>query len=343
MGKILDYIRLVRLQTAAATATAPVVAALTAGQRVFVDIFTLFLIGVLYHVYGFVLNEYFDMEVDSKSPDLSRKPLVSKRVPGEHALIISFIAVIFIFAISLVFYPFFYSTLFLLLAVLFGGFYDVFGKKIPGSDFVLGLGFFFLCLFGASTFSGSFTVRVYVVSGIYFLQIVFNNAVEGGLKDVDHDFLANVKTLVLWMGVRLKNGKLVITKTFKVFAFSLRFLFVVFIFFLVIHIHFDDVSMFHKVSLTNLPHVFWFQIITTASLTFLMAIIFYKFLKIKDFDRAKLKRLFSIHEILSYYILIIALSPLFDVVVTVSLLLLPSLWYVVFNNLLYRTSLQPGV
>lgn len=331
-NNLLEYLRLLRFQTSAATASAPLIGGLIAGQRDIIPLFVLLIIGILFHIYGFVLNEYIDIEVDKKSLELYKKPLVSGSIPGKHAGFIIIFSCIFAFILTIIFFPTFLTIIFLVLAILLGGIYDVFGKKIIGSDFILGIGFFFVCLFGVSTYSNNFTTIIYIVSFAYFLHIVFNNAVEGGLKDVYHDSLAGAKTSATRMGVKIKEGKLVVTRKFLGFAYVLRIIFIALVFLL----------FFEQ------NHILWINsyLFQISILVILMVIIFfsmYKFLQNRTFDRSRLKKLFSVHEMVSYFMLLIALSPILGFGITLFLMLLPFTWYLLFNGILYGKLLQPQV
>ena len=331
-NRTLEYLRLFRFQTCAATASAPLIGGLVNEQREIFPLFILLLIGILYHIYGFVLNEYMDVEVDKKSLDLHKKPLVSGSIPGKYAKFIIVLSCVCACALTIVFFPTPFPILFLLLAIVLGGIYDIFGKKILGSDFILGSGFFFICLSGASTFSNDFTSITYVVCFLYFFHIVFNNAVEGGLKDVYHDHLAGAKTLAVQMGVKIREGRPVVTKMFMAFAYGIRIIFIGLIFLLIFqqepNLWFDR---------------YIFQISIVIFLTVILFVTLYKFLHISTFDRSMLKKLFSTHEITSYFMLLIALSPMFGLWITLFLILFPSVWYLVFNGILYGTLLQPRV
>jgi len=329
-NKILDYIRLFRLQTAAATASAPLIGGLVAGLRDLNLIFILFVIGIFYHIYGFVLNEYMDVEVDKKSSDLKDKILVSGKIKNKNALLSIYLSCIFACLFTIIFFQYVLPLLFLLFALFLGGVYDVFGKKIPGLDFVLGGSFFFLCLMGASTVSSNFTPIVYIVCSIYFIHISFNNSVEGGLKDVDHDNLADAKTLATIMNVTIKKNKLNITKSFAAFSIILKIVFFSLIFLLCIQpeINISDYIL---------------QLVLILFFAVLALYVTYKFLKNPVFVRSRLKILFSVHEMSSYFILVIALSPLIELWPTVILIFLPFFWYISLNFILYGKLLQPQV
>jgi len=329
----LEYLRLLRLQTIAATALTPLIGSLIMGQRDISLLIILFLVGFLYHIYGFVLNEYIDVEVDKKSVDLKKKPLVRGIVPKGHALFIALLSCACVCLLTVYFFTSVLPILFLLFAILLGGIYDVYGKKIPGSDFILGLGFFFICLMGASTVSHDFTMLTYVVCSIYFVHIVFNNAVEGGLKDVDHDHLVGAKTLATRMGVTVQSGRLKVTKTFAAFSCIIKIIFIGLIVLL---------SSQPEISL-SLSYKYAIQIVLIVFFAVIIFFTMYKFLHISIFDRSKLKRLFSVHEMSSYFMLIISLSPLIELWPTIFLIFFPFIWYILFNFVLYGKLLQPQV
>lgn len=329
---IREYLSLLRIQTGAATASAPLLGGLIMGQRDVSNLAVLFIIGLLYHIFGFVLNEYVDVEVDKKSIDLKKKPLVSGIITKNQALFIVIISILCGYALIVFFYRSVYPISFFSLALLLGGLYDLYGKRIAGMDFVLAGGLFFICLMGASTISTDFNVLVYLVCLIYFFQIVFNNAVEGGLKDVDHDGIGGAKTLAQSMGVNVKLGVVQITKSFTGFAYGLRVIFLGLIVYL---------GSQPQLDIWSYKHGFQMIIIVFLAVIFLGALS--RFLKSMKFDRSRLKKLFSLHEMSSYFMLILVLSPLFDLRIILFLLLLPAVWYLVSNITLYGKLLEPRV
>lgn len=331
-NSLLEYLRLIRIQTSAATASAPLLGGLIAGQHEIIPLFILLIIGIIYHIYGFVLNEYIDVQVDKKSKDLHDKPLVSGSIPIAHAKFIVIFSSAASCIITIIFFKEVLSILFLLIAIILGGVYDVYGKKIVGSDFVLGAGFFFLCIFGASTYTSNFTIIIYLVGFAYFFHIVFNNAVEGGLKDVDHDFLAGAKTTATRLGVKVKEKRLIVTRAFQGFSVTMTIIFLALVFLI---LYFQDFNF--------LSGKYLLQIIIVLVLTLILFISLFKFLSSGEFNRPRLKRLFSVHEMTSYFMLILALSTTLFKEVTIFLLLFPFTWYLIFNLILYKKLLQPRV
>jgi 4-hydroxybenzoate polyprenyltransferase len=332
-NKAFEYLRLIRVQTAAVTAVTPLIGGLIMGLRDIFSLTILFIIGIFYHIYGFVLNEYIDINIDKTSKDLKNKPLVSEVISKRTALFIALFSCAFSCILTLIFFPSVLPLLFILSALLFGGIYDVFGKKILCSDFILGLAFFFLCLMGASTVSYDFTNLTFIVCLIYFVHIVFNNSVEGGLKDVDHDYKANAKTLATKMGAKVDIGKLKVTKIFISYAVIIKIIFIGLVFLLGFQ---PEINLFSS-------YDYFLQIILIILFLILVFFTMFRFLLIKKFDRAYLKKMFSIHEMSSYFLVIIVLFPLIGVLPTVYLILIPFCWYIFSNTILYKKLLQPQV
>lgn len=331
-NKICEYLRLFRLHTGAATASAPLIGGLIMGQRDLPALVVLFVIGIFYHIFGFVLNEYIDVNIDKKSLDLKEKPLVSGSINKKQALSIVIISIFCSYLFIFIFFRSIYTVSFFSLSLIFGGLYDLYGKKILGLDFVLAGGFFFLCLTGSSTISTNFNFLIYLFCLLFFFQISYNNAVEGGLKDVGHDSAGGAKTLATFMGVTVQKGNIRITKPFVLFSYCLRFIFLA----LIVIIGFQPQLLFWSDK-----HIFEITIIVLLIIVYFATL--FSFLRSMKFDRSRLKKIFSINEMTSFFMVLIVLSPLIGSYLTVFLIILPAAWYLIFNVVLYGKLLEPRV
>jgi len=70
---LINYLQLLRPQGAAATSATILIGSIVMGLRDIFLLFILFILGILIHVCGFVLNEYIDVVVDKKFKDLQKK------------------------------------------------------------------------------------------------------------------------------------------------------------------------------------------------------------------------------------------------------------------------------
>lgn len=330
--RFIDYIRLIRPQGAATTAAAVLIGSLIMGLRNPFHLFILFVIGVLSHTFVFVLNEYTDINIDKQSQVLQEKPLVSGIIPKKHAAFIAFLTAFFAYFLTIIIFKSVYPIIFLSLALLFGVIYDIYGKRIPGSDSFIAGACFFIFLFGASTISINFTNLIYIVSIACFFHILFNNAVEGGLKDVDNDFLAGAKTTATRMGVKIKEGKLIITKSFSTLAYSVKTIYIV----LVIIIGFQpEINLWQ-----SNEDIIQFLVVILIIVVFAS---FYKFWHPSDFNRTQLIRFFGIHEISAYSLGVVVLIPLIGYWFALLLILIPLFWFIICNIVLYKTIMMPQI
>ena len=82
---ILEYFRLIRFSTVGNEAAVILLGGFIMGQRDIFLLSLLFIIGLLGHIFGYVLNEYIDIEVDKKLSYKIQKPLVSGIIPKKNA------------------------------------------------------------------------------------------------------------------------------------------------------------------------------------------------------------------------------------------------------------------
>jgi len=332
-NKTLAYLRLLRFHAGALIASLSLIGALVMGQRDHSLLLVIFTVGFLYHVYGYVLNDYMDLEVDKQSSDLKRKPLVSGIIPKQHAFIIAISAGIGTYVITLIFFPYLFTILILTVAILLGGIYDCFGKKMPGfSDFIMAGSITFSFLFGASTVPAAFTMVTILVGLLIYFFVVYANAVEGGLKDVDHDYLGGAKTLATVMGVKVKNGRLLLTKKFAIFSYGIEIISFALILLLAVQ---PEINLFDKSEYWKLIIVILLIIVSLISTV--------KFLSLKKFDRPLMKKLFGVINSSSGALIIIMILPIIGFETTIILLLLPIIWYIVFNTILCGKPMQPDI
>jgi 4-hydroxybenzoate polyprenyltransferase len=330
--KIIAYLQLLRFHAAASESVLILLGALLMRLHDLFMLSILFLIGLFYHIYGYVLNDYVDINLDRQSLDLSKKPLVSGMIPKEHALFLILSGLIGGYILAFIYIRTIIPLCLFSLAILFGGVYDLYGKKIPGiSDFIIAGSLTFAFFFGASTVSSYFSVPVYLTGLLIFVAIVFVNVIEGGLKDVDHDYLAGGKTLAILLGVKVQENRLLITKKFIGFGYGLIgvcFLLALFLFMQ------PEIDIFHGKFIEPI------LVIVLLVIIFVLSV---RFFQLKVFDRSKIKRMYAVINGLAGVLLFFGIYPIIGLTALVVLLALPATWYILFNMVLYKKPLQPGV
>ncbi|HEC81460.1 MAG TPA: hypothetical protein ENI42_03425, partial [Thermoplasmatales archaeon] len=292
----------------------------------------LFIIGALSAVYGFVLNDYVDVELDKLVKELHGKPLVSGEVPRENALMISLLCMIFAFLFIFILWRGevvngyrFAAAVCMVLAAVLGSFYNVYGKRVVGSDFFVAVSMGFVFLFGALSF-GEPNAVTWVVFLLTFNNLLHMNAVEGGVKDADHDHIMGVKNLALLSGVRVEGKKLFIPKSFKIFSISIR-LFSVFL-------------VFTPFLFFGYDYSFW-QLIVLTLVSIGVLFFSLKLISLETFDRDRIRRFIATQSFLRYSLVPIMLIPIVGVFYSFILILFPIVWYLLFTPLVGEKLFKP--
>ncbi len=334
---ILDIMRLGRVHTAMVTAAVPAAGCLAAGGGWWAVLFVV-LGSMIHHSWGFSMNEIVDLEVDRRNRELQHKPLVSGRMDIRSAIIISrifhFMAGI-LFLISAYFFGgnIFTVMVFLALASIFGWTYNRWGKKVPMMDISIALWMFFLVLAGASAGSEgiSFPIGVWAIAVIGFLHILFNNSVEGGLKDVANDRRSNTKTLAVVTGAKFEKGLLRPGGKILVWGTLLRMMLVL------------TAAVFSFLISEKEGWDEWIVILVSVwgIAVFAHSLIFLQ--KMVRISRKDLIGTFAKHEVLSFGLSLLVVMPLIGVAPTLLLFIVPFIWFALMNRVLFDSGLAPKV
>jgi 4-hydroxybenzoate polyprenyltransferase len=333
MGKIADYLVLLRFPGLGGLAIPPVIAAMTVGVFDSTTLILLFLLGAYSSIFGFVLNDFIDIDVDKKSKDLKARPLVSGAISQQAALwicftsmILSFVTFFILFYGERITFLRFLSIICLLIAWIFGSIYDVYGKKIFASDILVALSVSFIFLIGVFAVDKEPTLFTWIVFLLTFNNLFHMNAVEGGIKDADHDVLMNVNNIALRSGVSVTKEKIFIPTKFKILSMIIRIssvilLFIPFVFF-------------------NTPFLIW-QIILLSIASILVLYFSVKLLSLKEFNRNLIRKYISIQSFLRYSLVPLMLLSVIGILPAITLILFPIIWYIVCTPLTGVKLLQP--
>ncbi|MDH7517437.1 MAG: UbiA family prenyltransferase [Candidatus Thermoplasmatota archaeon] len=328
-SSFLEYARLIRLPGLGGFSIAPVFGAISLIYiGVYVDLkilILLFLIGVFKSIYGIVLNDYADIEIDKLSEDSSKRPLVKGTISKKTALIICVLCVIGVFVIVFLFFyknqlSFYLGILCIIVAAIFGTIYNLYGKRFSFSAIISALADALFVLVGAFLVSNDINLNIFtwVVFILVFTQYFFMTAVVGGIKDADHDILMNVKNIALASGVRVyEENKLFIPIRFKAFALGIRF--------------FDGFVVFVPFAFYRADYELWHILL----LLFLVLVVLYfsvKLINIKTLERrGRTVKILGLQGVLRYSFVPIILVPVIGLFYAFLLVIFPLLWYIIFR------------
>jgi 4-hydroxybenzoate polyprenyltransferase len=332
---IREYLKLARSFNAVLTGISPVMGAIAMQQYDILTLFILFLIGFFGHTFGFVFNDIIDYNIDKSSKEISDRPLISGTISLRNAWVFAFASMAIAFLLSLYlavstqrFFPF----LILAISAAFIILYDLVSKKFLFTDLFVALGVFFLILYGASTGINQFsqlTTLTWIVCVLGAIQVLFMQMVSGGMKDIQNDFHRGARTLAIQMGVRITEGKLRVSPSYKALAYGIQLvdIAVVFLpFFIVWNIR--TLSLFQYIQWSAL-----------ALIGILMFVLSHQLLSMERFHRMKARKLIGSHYIINFSlvpIMLMSLTPWAGILV-----IFPALGFISSNLILHGTLLQP--
>jgi 4-hydroxybenzoate polyprenyltransferase len=332
---IREYLKLARSFNAVLTGLSPVMGAIAMEQYNLAILFLLFFVGFFGHIYGFVLNDIIDYKIDKSSTEIGDRPLISGTISIKKAWAFAIVAMIvaFIIAIYLAYNTQNYIPIIILIgSALFTTIYNLISKRFIGTDIFLVIAIFLVILYGAYTTVGSIyniTKLTWIVCVLGSIQVLFMQFIAGGLKDIENDYKSGAKTVAVKMGVRVIDGKMTVTSSFKILAYGIQLidLAVVFLpFFIIWDIY----------SLKTLQYIQCAIIILIGAI---MLFLSYKLLSMKRFDRDKARKYIGSHYMINFTIVPIMLMSLN--LWAGLLMFFPGLGFVLSNIVIHKTIAQP--
>jgi 4-hydroxybenzoate polyprenyltransferase len=222
MGSLQEYGKLIRPYGILFLGFTPVFGALCNGQFNRFQLTILLAIGLLTHVFAFVQNDYYDVEVDRQSKYVVQRPLISGSVSRSNAFLIVVISFLSCVLLAAVFLFTLRSMMMLLLSFLLITFYNKYSKQIPGMEYVLATGVFTLGVFGGFTISDTITPLTLIIASVGFLQWVFSVGVSANLKDVEFDTKLGIRTTPVLFGVHVIDHILKKPFRFVLYAYGIK-------------------------------------------------------------------------------------------------------------------------
>ncbi len=231
MNKLRAYLQLMRLY-GIFIVMMPVMGAIANG--IFHHLSLLLLVGIFANIFGFVQNDYFDIEIDRKSGYVADRPLASGVVSEKEAIVLMVALFLASILITMLFFsPF--SFLFLLLYYLFYTIYNKFSKKFAWMEYSLGLAAMMIFLAGSFSFKNSISFSCILASLLPLLKYVFNVGVSANLKDIKYDLMQGVATTPTVFGVKT-DEEIHIPSSFVYYAYGIKILFILISFLIFLYI-----------------------------------------------------------------------------------------------------------
>jgi 4-hydroxybenzoate polyprenyltransferase len=222
VGAIREYIKLIRPYGILFIGFTPVFGALCNGEFDVFHLCILLFIGLLGHIFVFVQNDYYDVEVDRHSKYVVQRPLTSGRISRTNARFLYLGSFFISLVLACVFFFSVRSLVVLLLSFLLMTLYNRFSKRLPLMEYVLGAAVFLYGIYGALTVSDQVSFFAIIISSVAFLQWIFSVGVSANLKDVEFDTKLGIRTTPVLFGVQAVGNQLKKPVSFLMYTYGIQ-------------------------------------------------------------------------------------------------------------------------
>jgi hypothetical protein len=282
------------------------------------------IVGVLLHIWGFVLNEVKDKEYDERYSDSSGHPLAGGDISTTHASAVAWGAGGIAIAFSAVIFNSLFGIILLLMSFAAGTFYNIYSKQHWWSNAYLSA-WVLLLTFSGAAFAGSFSVFTWAIGGALAIQI-FVQVIEGDMKDI----LGPEHTMAERMGVKCDEEHIMSYPTrFRKAINVLK----------MVELGLVGYIVYANIDLTNILDIVILGVLSIFASIFIATTTYYLTARL---DRDKIKKRSSIHELASVVMLGIS-SYWLDYQSAIFIALAPVVWYVLVNKILHSGAMNPDI
>lgn len=334
MGSIREYLILIRPYGILFLGFTPVFSAVCNGEFEAFHLSVLLMIGLLTHVFAFVQNDYYDIEVDRQSTHVAGRPLITGRISKQRAFLVFVGSFLVCLSVAVVFVFSWASFLALMLSFFLMTLYNKYSKRIPGMECVLCAGVFSFGVFGALTVSDMVSLLSLIVSFAVFLQWMFSVGVSANLKDVEFDEKLGIRTTPIVFGVHVSGHELKKPMVYIVYVYGIQILYII-----VAALPF--IFGYTLVTISGVPIPFFCFLTTSLILLYIT----YRILSVPIHQRDTLLRYEGAHEGLALLLLpIVLMSFLIEhlgILSTVAIILILLFWPLCCLRFLFGKTMIP--
>jgi len=346
-GGVKEWLKTTRIQTALVTSLSLWAGYITVSDLDLQSAVFLGAMGILFHVFGFTLNEVKDSEYDAKINNGSNHPIALGKVNKDLARYVAWYALLSMFALSTVIslsYGYSYMGVLMLVVAVFPAYlYNEFSKTHWWSNIYLSMWVFAMVLSGS--FFASEPNQVTLLVGLAIAIQIFVQVIEGDLKDLTGkeasicDKLGvEVKTIHEYINQATDVGADIPEKTGEIVVYNNKFTAVVY-----------GLKLIELGLLLSVVYVYGgvrgFDMILYTSVYFTTLIIFttsMNMILVYVYNRDRIKKASSLHELSAIVLIGLSLYP-FSQAGAVLVAVGPILWYIFVNGMLYSDILNPDV
>lgn len=321
----IEWGRLVRLHTVAASATVGFIGHLTVAPMTPESSLLIFSIVSLIHMAGCTLNDLYDLEYDKFDPEKKHRPLVRGSIDPTTAWITSYTMILA--ALSLMFIVDQHLFVFGIFLAATGSYYNKNSKDNILSEFAFASWETGLVVVGAMI-AGGFNNITTIFCIFIFIQALYQIQ-EGSLKDIK----GPENTLIKKLGVKEISNKVVYPSGFKTLTYTLK-IFQITILWIAIYMQiWNGPETMNALTLSVLLAVAINSVVYIHSVRVWL---------VDEFNRDEVIRGFTVHELTGAVIAMLALYPSGEGDILYLIIFIP-MWVLGVNYLIHDGALTPSI
>jgi 4-hydroxybenzoate polyprenyltransferase len=201
--------------------------AATAEPRISLElIFGLLGIGLAFHLFAYIHNDFADLAIDLSEPLRRHSPLVLGMIRPRTALAVALLQVPLAFGLHWWLGGDSRAATALAVALLLLAVYNVWGKRVPVpvfSDLVQAFGWVTLAVYGALMARRTPNAVTGTLASLIVVYVLMINGIHGGLRDLANDYRCGARTTAILLGAKpdAESGTLMPRRLF-IYAIALQ-------------------------------------------------------------------------------------------------------------------------
>lgn len=279
---------------------------------------------LLFHAFGFLQNNIFDYDYDKKDPSKAHHPLMTGEITVERAMGLDVLLCLATVALQIALSlgnPI--PTIVLLISILFGTLYNYLCKRTLLGPLLITASLSTLVMVPYLSYASTLSPLMWLLVAFTAFLMLYQISVSGYLKDFKQTDEVN---LLRAMGSRLEGDDLKLSLQAKAYAYTLT----------------SIKFLLSGAIAVGLRTVTW-AFLGAGSMAVAFLLMSSKLTESGPFKHDKRVKQMALVEVLSYFALVFAVEGAIGWMGVAALVLLPMLWFVVMNRIIWGTRLTPRV
>lgn len=282
------------------------------------------LFGLLFHAFGFLQNNLFDYELDKKDPSKAHHPMITGEIKYLDAarldVVLAVGMILYLLALT---WGNWYSQLLFLPCFILATVYNLLCKKSLLGPLYITVSFTILVFVPFVNYTRTVTPLMWLLGALTAFLMLFQISVSGYLKDMKQTDEVN---LLRAMGSKLEGENLKLSLQAVAYAEALAW-----------------IKAFILLAMIVVAGTATWAYLGALAVSMGFIWLSVKLVSPGPFEHDRRVKQMAIVEVLSYFSLVFALEGVIGWMGVAALIVLPMLWFVALNRVMWQTAVTPRV